>query len=67
MIPSLIRILIIINILIPWPIIYWRRAEVQDQWTAIIIAGVQFALVVIFIVWDEAWFRNYKENNRDER
>jgi len=65
MIPNLTRILIIINILIPWPIIYWKTADIPDSWNAIIIAGIQFALVVVFFVWDEIWSSNYKKNHRN--
>ena len=64
MLPNLVRLIILINVIIPWPVIYCRRASEINVWLAIGIGFAQVGMVALLVIWDETWMINYKKNNR---
>ena len=64
MIPNLVHLIMIIMVLIPWPVIYCRRAAEINVWAAIGIGFGQVGIIILLLVWDETWMMNYKKNNR---
>lgn len=67
MIPKLLRILLLIGMLIPYPWICAHNREVLNEWTLIGLGCINFACVVIFLVWDDIFYSNQINRRRDDR